>query len=195
MRTSSFVGASAAVNLSDIPFPEPIGAVRVVRTNDKFIANPRYHEIEEADINVIMAASRNALVMVEGGAQQCSEAEIIQALRFGHEAIVPMLDAQQDLVQRAGGDGHRVADGHLPKLVAHLHQPLAFQHVIDLLGLDVVVVSLHGTEAIHDQRVGAAGAHRKAVDALRHFARLGSGQCGRYLHSTFVREARQASRH
>jgi polyribonucleotide nucleotidyltransferase len=105
----AFVGASAAVNLSDIPFPEPVGAVRVVRVNGEFLANPTYEQIDAADINVIVAGTRNALVMVEGGAKQCSEAEIIEALRFGHATIQPMLDGQADLVGRAGKPKKEVA--------------------------------------------------------------------------------------
>ena len=98
----AFVGASAAVNLSDLPFPGPIGAVRVARVDGGFVANPTFDQVEEADINLIVAASRDALVMVEGGADRVPEAEILAALRFGFDAIQPILDAQEELVGRAG---------------------------------------------------------------------------------------------
>jgi polyribonucleotide nucleotidyltransferase len=98
----AFVGASAAVALSDVPFPGPIGAVRVVRVKGEFIADPTYEQCDAADLNVIVAGSRDALVMVEGGAEQVSEAEIVAALRFGHEVIRTQITAQEELVKKAG---------------------------------------------------------------------------------------------
>jgi polyribonucleotide nucleotidyltransferase len=97
-----FVGASAALTLSDIPFPAPIAGVRVVRVDGKLICNPTFAEQARSDIHVIVAGSRDALVMVEGGAKQVSEAEMLDALRFGHEQIRKLIDIQQDLQRRAG---------------------------------------------------------------------------------------------
>ena len=97
-----FVGASAAVSLSDIPFPAPIGAVRVVRTNGEFVINPTFDQIDESDIHIIVAGKRDALVMVEGGAKMASEADVLAALRFGHDAIKSIIAAQDDLVTRIG---------------------------------------------------------------------------------------------
>jgi polyribonucleotide nucleotidyltransferase len=100
--TLAFVGASAAVNLSDIPFPGPIGAVRVARVDGSFVANPTFEEREQADIEVIVAGSRDALIMVEGGALQVPESDILAALRFGHESCVKAIEAQEELCRRAG---------------------------------------------------------------------------------------------
>jgi polyribonucleotide nucleotidyltransferase len=98
----AFVGASAAVNLADVPFPGPLGAVRVGRVDGRFVANPSYDEIDRADLLLIVAASRDALIMVEGGARQAPEADVLAALRFGFEAVQPMIAAQEDLMRRAG---------------------------------------------------------------------------------------------
>jgi polyribonucleotide nucleotidyltransferase len=100
--TLAFVGASAAVALSDIPFPAPIAGVRVVRVDGKLVVNPTFEESGAADINIIIAGSEDALVMVEGGAGQASEAEVLEALRFGHEQIKVLIKAQEDLKARAG---------------------------------------------------------------------------------------------
>jgi len=97
-----FVGASAAVTLSDIPFPGPIAAVRVARVEGELVINPNFEQMDAADLNLIVAAKRDALVMVEGGARQASEADVLGALRFAHDAIQPILDAQEELVRRAG---------------------------------------------------------------------------------------------
>jgi len=98
----AFVGASAALACSDIPFPAPIAGVRVVRVDGKLICNPTFAEQAEADIHVIVAGSRDALVMVEGGAKQVSEAEMLEALRFGHDQIRKLIDAQEELQRRVG---------------------------------------------------------------------------------------------
>ncbi|HTO71983.1 MAG TPA: polyribonucleotide nucleotidyltransferase [Myxococcota bacterium] len=98
----AFIGASAAVMLSDVPFPAPIAAVRVSRVDGKLVANGTHAEVEAADLNVIVAGSANALVMVEGGAKQVSEAAVLEALRFGHAEIRRLIDAQLALVAKAG---------------------------------------------------------------------------------------------
>jgi len=98
----AFVGASAAVMLSDVPFPAPIGAVRVSRVDGKLVANGTIAETEAADLNIIVAGSKDALVMVEGGAKQVSESVVLEALRFGHQQIVKLIEAQEKLVAIAG---------------------------------------------------------------------------------------------
>ena len=98
----SLVGASAALSLSDIPFSGPIAAVRVGRIGGEITINPSREQMEESDIDLLMAASRNAIVMVEGGADAVPEEEILEALKAGHQAILPILDAQEQLVGEAG---------------------------------------------------------------------------------------------
>ncbi len=98
----AFLGAGAAMLLSDIPFPEPVAGVRVARIKGEFVINPTLAQMDEADINVIVAGSQSALVMVEGGAAEAGEAEMIETLRRGHEAIRKLLDLQLELQRRAG---------------------------------------------------------------------------------------------
>ncbi|MFH1480097.1 MAG: polyribonucleotide nucleotidyltransferase [Pseudomonadota bacterium] len=95
-------GASAALELSDIPFNGPIAAVRVGRINGKFIANPTIPDQERSDIDLIVAGNRSAVVMVEGGANFVSESEMIEAIFYGHEALQPMLDVQIEMRKEAG---------------------------------------------------------------------------------------------
>jgi polyribonucleotide nucleotidyltransferase len=105
----AFVGASAAVMLSDVPFPAPIAAVRVSRVDGKLIANGTHAEIEAADLNIIVAGSATALVMVEGGAKQVSESVVLEALRLGHAEILKLIEAQTQLVAKAGKQKRVVA--------------------------------------------------------------------------------------
>ena len=119
----AFVGASAAVMLSDIPFPEPIGAVRVARVEGRLIANPSFDEVDAADIDIIIAGTRSSIVMVEGGTSEASEGDVLEALRFGHEQIQPIIEAQHELVRRAGKTKREaVAPERDVELVARLEE-------------------------------------------------------------------------
>ncbi len=93
----SLIGASAALHISDIPFDGPIAGVRVGRVDGEFVVNPTTEQAERCDIDILMAAKRDAIVMVEGGANGVPEDDILEALFFGHEAIIPILDAQEEL--------------------------------------------------------------------------------------------------
>ncbi len=98
----AMLGASAALEISDIPFSGPIAGVRVGRIDGKFVTNPTLSQQADSDINLIVAGSRDGVVMVEGGATFVSEAEMIDAIFYGHEAIQPMLDMQERLKADAG---------------------------------------------------------------------------------------------
>jgi polyribonucleotide nucleotidyltransferase len=103
-------GASVALQLSDVPFGGPIAGVRVGRINGQFIANPTLAERAEADLDVIMAASEDAIVMVEGGAAEVSEAVMIDALLFGQAAVKELLQAQRRLAEATGRGQKRAFD-------------------------------------------------------------------------------------
>lgn len=98
----AMTGASAALVLSDAPFQGPIAGVRVGRIDGVLKCNPTLEEQEFCDINLIVAGSRDAVVMVEGGSRQVSEEEIIAAITFGHQQIQPVLALQEELRSKAG---------------------------------------------------------------------------------------------
>jgi len=96
------VGASAALEVSDIPFRGPIAAVRVGRVDGQFVTNPTVSLQENSDINLIVAGNRSAVVMVEGGGRFVSESDMIDAIFYGHEALQPLLDMQDELRKEVG---------------------------------------------------------------------------------------------
>ncbi|HJP17407.1 MAG TPA: polyribonucleotide nucleotidyltransferase [Nitrospinota bacterium] len=96
------IGASAALIISDIPFLNPIGAVRVGRVEEKFICNPTYDQLNESDLNLVLAGTKDAIVMVEGEAKELSEQVMVEALMFGHEEIKKLVDLQNKLREIAG---------------------------------------------------------------------------------------------
>ncbi|MEZ4485371.1 MAG: polyribonucleotide nucleotidyltransferase [Syntrophotaleaceae bacterium] len=100
--TLALVGCSAAVEISDIPFDGPIAAVRVGRVEGQLIANPTLEQRESSDLDLIVAGSRDAIIMVEGEADFLSEDEILEAIFFGHTAMQPLIEIQSELRKIAG---------------------------------------------------------------------------------------------
>ena len=98
----SMNGASAALTISDIPFAGPIGAVRVGRVNGEFVANPTFEEREDSDIDLVYAGIRDGVIMIEGAADEITEADFKASLEFAQQAIQPIIDAQEELARLAG---------------------------------------------------------------------------------------------
>jgi len=96
------VGASAALEISDIPFAGPIACVCVGRIDGHFKANPTRQELEESDINLVVAGSKDAVVMVEGGGHFVKEEDMLDAIFFGHKALQPIIDLQAELKEAVG---------------------------------------------------------------------------------------------
>jgi polyribonucleotide nucleotidyltransferase len=98
----SIIGASAALSVSDAPFHGPIAGVRVGRVNGEFIANPTVEQAAASDMDIVVASSRDAVIMVEGGAAEVSESDMLDAIFFGYDAVKPIIAAQEELQRLAG---------------------------------------------------------------------------------------------
>ena len=90
-------GASAALHISDIPWDGPIAAVRVGYINGRLVANPTIQEMEESILDLRMAGTKEAIIMVEAGANEAPEALMVDALQFGHEALQPFIQLQEEM--------------------------------------------------------------------------------------------------
>jgi len=93
-------GASAALSVSDIPFAGPIGAVRVGRVNDQFIANPTHSERQQSDLDLVYVGMENDVIMIEGAANQIPEADFVKALEFAHGQAREMIRIQKELASQ-----------------------------------------------------------------------------------------------
>ncbi len=98
----AMVGASAALTLSPIPFMGPIAGVCVGRVDGQFICNPTTEQMDKSDIDLIVACSRDAVVMVEGGAKECSEDDLVAAIMFAHKSAQPVIAIQEELAKKVG---------------------------------------------------------------------------------------------
>ncbi|MEJ5961608.1 polyribonucleotide nucleotidyltransferase [Pedobacter immunditicola] len=96
------LAASAAIAVSDIPFNGPISEVRVARIDGKFVINPYLSDLERATIDLLVAGTEKDIVMVEGEADEISEAEMVEAIEFAHKAIVIQVQAQKELAELVG---------------------------------------------------------------------------------------------
>jgi len=101
------IGASAALHVSDIPFNGPTAAIQVGRVDGELIANPTPQQMEKSDMNILVAGTRNGLLMVEGETQFISEADALAALKFGHQSLIPLLNAQDELREKMGTKAKR----------------------------------------------------------------------------------------
>ena len=99
-----------ALTLSQLPFLGPISAVRLARNEGRLIVNPSREQLATSDLDIVVAGSRQALVMVEGSAKKIPERELLEALRTAHAALTPSLDAQEDLRRRAGKPKLEIAE-------------------------------------------------------------------------------------
>ena len=95
-------GASLAVMLAKIPFNGPMAAVRVGLVGDDFVINPTYAEVEKGELDLVVAGSPNGVIMVEAGANQLPEQDIIEAIDFGYEAVSELIQAQRELIAELG---------------------------------------------------------------------------------------------
>ncbi len=98
----AMTGASAALHISKIPFLGPIAGARVGYIDNKFVFNPTCSALQESKLDLVFAATRDGVVMVEGGAEFVPESLLSDAIAWGHERIIPSLDAQEDLRSKCG---------------------------------------------------------------------------------------------
>ncbi|MEE9123477.1 MAG: polyribonucleotide nucleotidyltransferase [candidate division NC10 bacterium] len=98
----ALVGASAALTISSIPFLGPIGAVRVGRVGGQLVANPTYKQMEESDLDLVIAGTKDAVMMVEASAKEVSEETILAAIGFGQNAVAAMVRMQEALAASVG---------------------------------------------------------------------------------------------
>jgi len=95
-------GASAALQISDIPFPAPVGAVRIGKLEGNFVINPTEEQLLESDLDLVVSGTEDAILMVEAGANEVPEAEILDALDIAHSEIKKLVAAQRELAEKAG---------------------------------------------------------------------------------------------
>lgn len=112
---SAMLGSSLALSISNIPFDGPIAGVQVGRVDGKFIINPNTEESEKSDIHLSVAGTKEAINMVESGAAEVSEEDMLEALMFGHQAIVKLCEFQEKIIAEVGVAKREIVLYHVSK--------------------------------------------------------------------------------
>ncbi len=120
-------GASAALMVSNIPFPTPVGAVRIGKVEGNFVINPSEEDLAEgrSDLDLIVAGTEEAILMVEAGASEVPEAEILDALDIAHSSIKKLCALQRELAEKAGKEKLEVV---VPQVDADLYEQIKASH-------------------------------------------------------------------
>jgi len=147
----AIVGASAALMVSDIPWAGPLGACRVGRVNGQFIANPTHTQMSESDLDLVYVGNESDLVMYEGSAREISETDFNAALKFAQEAIQPMIQAQKDLVARAGKKKREITLNIVPDEILNEAKSLAGDRVVSALLIPAKLAREAAVGAIKDE--------------------------------------------
>ncbi|HEY6013101.1 MAG TPA: exonuclease domain-containing protein, partial [Candidatus Limnocylindrales bacterium] len=132
------VAASAALTISEIPFAGPVGAVRIGRIGGEFVVNPTYSQLEESELDLIVSGTRDAIMMVEAGAKLLPEAVMAEAILFGHRALQPLVELQEELRKAAG------KPKSTPFIETGTSSVLAFTDAVDA-GDELVVLDVETT--------------------------------------------------
>ena len=127
------VGASTALAISDIPFAEPIGEVRVSRINGEFILNPTHKQIEEGDMELVVAGTESSIMMVEGDAKEVSEDELLEALKFAHAEIKKIIVIINELKAECGKPKMQVTADNIDENLLKDVNELAYSKFTELV--------------------------------------------------------------
>ncbi len=127
------VGASTALMISDIPFLEPIAEVRVGRVNGEYIVNPTNQQIEESDIELIVAGSETSIMMVEGESKEVSESDLLEALKIAHVEIKKLVELQKEFQAECGKEKMEVPEVEVNEELVKDVNELAFEKYRELV--------------------------------------------------------------
>ena len=123
------LGASASLGISDIPWDGPIAGVRVGRVDGKFVINPTQEQLKVSTLNITVAGSETAILMVEGGAQEAPEEDVLDAIMFGHETIKELVAFQKKMIEEVGKPKRTLIFPEIPEeiktaIYAYAERPL-----------------------------------------------------------------------
>ncbi|NBV23680.1 MAG: polyribonucleotide nucleotidyltransferase, partial [Proteobacteria bacterium] len=164
----SIVGASAALMVSDIPFAGPLGAVRVGRVGGEFIANPTHSQMAESDLDLVYVGNEKDVVMIEGGADEITEADLNDALRFAQEACQPIIAAQKELAAQIGKKKREITLNIVPDEVLKEAKALAGSRITPALLIPGKLAREAACKAIQNE-VGAKLIEKFGADKVTAF--------------------------
>jgi polyribonucleotide nucleotidyltransferase len=165
----AIAGAAAALAISDIPFPYVLGGVRVGMKDGEYIANHSYSETRESDLNIVVAGTEDGIVMVEAGAQQVSEAQVLGAIEFGHTCCKKIAAGIRELMKVAGKPKKPFTPPELDKELYNAIAKTAREELADALNTEKYP-KLESYARVHDLR-------NRVVEAYEEDKQSEAGKC------------------
>ncbi len=153
----AMLGASVALTLSDIPFAGPIAAVRMGRSGGKLVVNPTTSQLADSELNLIVAAGKDALVMVEGGARILPEDVVLEALFGAHQAVQPLIALQEELQKKVGKPKRTAVAPKTDEALAAQVKELATPKLKAALAKSVKQERYAALDAVHAEAVEKLG--------------------------------------
>ncbi len=154
------LAASAALAVSDIPFAGPISEVRVARIDGEFRINPNRSDLENADLEIVVAATMENVMMVEGEAKECSEKDLVEAIKVGHEAIKVQCQAQLALAELVG------EKALTKRAIEEVEEKAELKGKIDTLGRAKILEVAKGALAKHTRKEKFDEIEKEVMEAL-----------------------------
>ncbi len=179
--TLAICGASAALHISQLPFLGPIAGVKVGRVDGKHIINPSPEELEKSDIEMIVAGTKDSIVMVEGGAEFVPDTEVLAALNYGHEEIKKIIALQEDLRSKVGVE----KEEFVPEEKDH-----SLQSKVEELAGSKMESSLEITSK-HDRKAAVKAIKTEVLETLAESFPDQEGEIGDILSSLLKKKSRQ----
>jgi polyribonucleotide nucleotidyltransferase len=109
------LGASVALSISDIPFAGPVAAVRVARIGGEFIVNPTFSQVDDSDLELVIAGTEDSILMVGGEALESSEQDMVSAREFGHKYIQQLIELEKEIIKELNPEKIEVVPGEVPE--------------------------------------------------------------------------------
>jgi polyribonucleotide nucleotidyltransferase len=150
----AMTGASAALHLSDLVWDGPFAGIRVGRVRGEFVAFPTFAEREDSEMDIIVAATRDAIVMVEGEMTEVAESVVVDALLFAHEAVQPLLDLQEKLRAAAGKPKRTFSPPAKDEALAHRVKEMAWGRILSAMSVREKHSRYEALDSIGSQVVG-----------------------------------------
>jgi len=136
--------ASAALSISDVPWDGPVGAVRIGRIDGEFVVNPTFEEIAKSELDLRLAGTRDAVLMVEAGANEISEDVLVAALEFGHESIQPIIATIDQMVAEIGKEKREYPSFSVPESIKKAVADKVSDRLNEILSRDFVKAEFYG---------------------------------------------------
>ena len=147
---TALLGSSLSLGISEIPFDGPVSGVVVGKVGKEFIINPTVEELENSCLNLTVAGTKDAICMVEAGAHECSEKQMLDAIMFGHEAIKKLCAFQEEIIKEIGKEKVLVYSATLDEELVNLVKEYAYDNLVKAIQIKDKLASYEKVEEIKD---------------------------------------------